>query len=263
MQPVSNDVDGEYEIVRETSGENHRLPAVVFVAGAGEGSRDGFAAVLESLADQDLRTVTYSRSGLGYSPARPDAGPRSSGDAAAELHDLLEDIAPPYVLVGHSVGALIAQRFAVRWPDDTAAVVLVDTSDLALWLDMEPPQLTVEDGDNGIPFDVTRSIAELAEGDVPALPAYVVSSRPGRWLDLPEERRAYWASFTLDELDVRWQKAQRELAERWSAVHLIASVGGHRVQEDQPAIVVEAIHAAVAAGSVRSDEAGSLLRDRR
>jgi len=35
----------------------------------------------------------------------------------------------PYVLVGHSLGGLYARRFATRFPDDVAGLVLVDSAD--------------------------------------------------------------------------------------------------------------------------------------
>ena len=36
--------------------------------------------------------------------------------------------APPYVLVGHSVGGLFARLYASRYPDQVAGLVLVDAS---------------------------------------------------------------------------------------------------------------------------------------
>ena len=37
-------------------------------------------------------------------------------------------IGPPYVLVGHSIGGIIARRFAVRYGGEVAGIVLVDSS---------------------------------------------------------------------------------------------------------------------------------------
>lgn len=47
-----------------------------------------------------------------------------------ELRSLLrsQGLAPPYVLVGHSLGGLYMQWFARRYPDEVAALILVDST---------------------------------------------------------------------------------------------------------------------------------------
>ncbi len=47
---------------------------------------------------------------------------------ADELHQLLAAAPPPYLLVGHSFGGIIARQFAVRHPGLLAGMVLVDSS---------------------------------------------------------------------------------------------------------------------------------------
>jgi pimeloyl-ACP methyl ester carboxylesterase len=44
-------------------------------------------------------------------------------------------IPPPFVLVGHSFGALVVRIFAARHPSDVAGLVLVDPADPDEWLD--------------------------------------------------------------------------------------------------------------------------------
>jgi pimeloyl-ACP methyl ester carboxylesterase len=233
-------------------------PAIVFVAGAGEGSRSCFAATVDALAvvktgleaKVKATQVFYSRPGLGASDHPNDQSPRSVAEAAAELHTVLASagVQAPYVLVGHSIGASIIEAFALRWPAEAAAVVLVDASSMEI--NMLAPKYAeiVRDGDTGIPFDVVRSATELATDlsadEPPAVPAWVVTSRPGRWLDLPDDVYAGWEPFTREELDERWQAAQARLAERWKATQVTATVGGHRVQVDQPDLVASAVTAA-------------------
>lgn len=76
------------------------------------------------------RVLAYDRAGLGWSDAAP--GARSALNLTVELKTMLEaaQIEPPYVLVGHSFGAWIVQRFADLYPGDVSAVILLD-----------PPQL--------------------------------------------------------------------------------------------------------------------------
>ncbi len=53
-----------------------------------------------------------------------------TSDMVKHLRKVLKDrgIKPPYILVGHSLGGLNAQYFAKKYPQEVAAVVLVDTS---------------------------------------------------------------------------------------------------------------------------------------
>ncbi|HEV2324292.1 MAG TPA: alpha/beta hydrolase, partial [Terracidiphilus sp.] len=71
-------------------------------------------------------TFSYDRTGLGWSSRRRTA--RTPSVVAAELHELLQraGIQPPLVLVGHSFGGLAMRRYALLYPADVAAVVLID-----------------------------------------------------------------------------------------------------------------------------------------
>ena len=99
-------------------------PAVVFLPGAGLIGLD-FLNVHEGVA-RFATSVIYDRAGTGWSD--DTALPRSAADAARELHALLAAavIAPPYVVVGHSLGGAYARRFAQLFPEDVAGVVLLD-----------------------------------------------------------------------------------------------------------------------------------------
>lgn len=71
-------------------------------------------------------TVCYDRAGLGWSDPGPE--PRDANQMVSELHDLLQrvEIAPPYVLVGHSFGGLTTRLFAGRYAEEVAGLVLID-----------------------------------------------------------------------------------------------------------------------------------------
>ena len=77
--------------------------------------------------------VSYDRAGLGWSDLGPM--PRTADRIAYELHALLEraSIAPPYVLVGHSFGGLMAPNFAARYPNEVAGLVLIDAVAAGEW----------------------------------------------------------------------------------------------------------------------------------
>lgn len=68
----------------------------------------------------------YDRAGLGWS----DPAPGLPTATAHELHTLLGNagIRSPFVLVGHSLGGLVARVFTHLYPTEVAAVGLVDSS---------------------------------------------------------------------------------------------------------------------------------------
>jgi pimeloyl-ACP methyl ester carboxylesterase len=72
------------------------------------------------------RVITYDRAGYGWS--EQGNFPRSSDQIATELKQMLEksNITGPYVLVGHSLGALYINHFARKYADNTAAVIMID-----------------------------------------------------------------------------------------------------------------------------------------
>jgi pimeloyl-ACP methyl ester carboxylesterase len=99
-------------------------PTVVFDAALGASSLS-WVHVQPAVA-RVTRTCTYDRAGLGWSEAGPL--PRTAGRIANELHTLLQRGAtpPPYVLVGHSFGGLVAELFALRHIEDVCALVLIE-----------------------------------------------------------------------------------------------------------------------------------------
>lgn len=82
----------------------------------------------------------YDRAGLGWSG--PADSPRLASRLVDELHALRDaaGIAPPYLLVGHSFGGLLAGIYAVRYPDEVAGLVLVDPLGAGEWLRPTPQQ---------------------------------------------------------------------------------------------------------------------------
>jgi pimeloyl-ACP methyl ester carboxylesterase len=100
-------------------------PTVVFESGLGTAGTGDFAHVLP-LLPQDLRTVRYDRPGLGRSAE--DGESPTPRHLATVLHSALAaaGVAPPYVLVGHSLGGTRIRMFAGMYPDEVAGLVFVD-----------------------------------------------------------------------------------------------------------------------------------------
>ncbi len=106
-------------------------PAVVFESGFGATSLN-WMGIQEGLAER-VRSVAYDRCGLGWSSeATSERTPRQ---VAGELRRLLlaAGVEPPWILVGHSFGGLVMQRFALEYPEETAGVVLLDPMRTEEW----------------------------------------------------------------------------------------------------------------------------------
>ncbi|MDD4856997.1 MAG: alpha/beta hydrolase [Candidatus Krumholzibacteria bacterium] len=119
------------QIHREGKGS----PAVVIDAGITD-QLDKLRPLQERIA-RVTHVVTYNRAGYGQSEAGPL--PRDAGREAEELKALLEKahVPGPYVLVGHSLGALNMQVFASRYPHDVAGMILLDPPPLSFLLGRE------------------------------------------------------------------------------------------------------------------------------
>lgn len=99
-------------------------PPVVFAPGAG---CVGFDYL--NIHDQVSRfttSVLYDRGGTGWSENVPL--PRSATEVVDELRGLLRaaGVLAPYLLVGHSLGGLYVRRYAQRYPDEVAGLLLLE-----------------------------------------------------------------------------------------------------------------------------------------
>ncbi|MFI5910172.1 alpha/beta fold hydrolase [Dactylosporangium sp. NPDC051541] len=99
-------------------------PAVVLLPGAGLVGLE-YDNLLRGAAELTT-AVTYDRAGTGWSD--DIALPRTAAAVAEELHEVLAaaGIEGPYVLAGHSMGAVYARRFAQLHPHDVAGLLFID-----------------------------------------------------------------------------------------------------------------------------------------
>lgn len=101
-------------------------PTVVFESGGGDMSSS--AGRVTTAVAHTTRICAYDRAGRGWSEAATT--PPSGARIAIDLHTLLHrgGVQGPYVLAGHSFGGLYVRNFALRYPNEVAGMVLVDST---------------------------------------------------------------------------------------------------------------------------------------
>jgi hypothetical protein len=192
------------------------------------------------------RVCSYDRAGLGASDPRPNNGePVTAGTMAKELRTLLRaaGVSPPYVVVGHSFGGMVARVFAEMYRPDVEGVVLVDSSSEEQLHGRFARSFSSIGGsweEAGTRLDMRETERQLERRDLGSLPLVVLTAgrpNPGD----PDWVEKVWADF------------QRDLAGLSSeSVHVLALDSQHLIQLDQPDLVIEAIREVVKAAE--SDE---------
>ena len=250
-------------------------PAVVLDSGLGD-SYISWQKVQPQIA-AFTRVCSYDRAGIGYSGV--SSRPRTSQSIAEELNALLHaaSVAPPYVLVGHSMGGYDVRVFAGDYPKEVAGMVLVDASHP----DQEkrlPPELKNMEGtwqreaeflEYTMPFGVPRllglcdqnlmqravecnlhtareGVAELKEFPVSAAEAAAAGSLGNLPLAVlshdPEKPSAEMPPDLAKPTNEAWEKMQEELAQLSSrGTQTIAKNSAHYIQIDRPDVVVAGV----------------------
>ncbi len=276
MRGILVDVAGRKMHI-DCSGEGS--PAVVLESGLGD-TYVSWRKVQPQMA-KFTRVCSYDRAGLGYSD--PSSAPRTSKVIAGELHDLLRaaEIAPPYVLVGHSMGGYDVRLFASLYPNEVVGMVLVDASHP----DQEnrfPPQFRKMQGswereaeflEFAMPFGIPR-LAGLCDDDPVQRAAdcnfqtsreafmemkdFSISAAQtaaaGSLGDLPLAVLSHDPGKPSSELppdlskvlNQEWETMQEDLAHLSTrGTQTIARNSGHYIQIDRPDVVVDAVRSVV------------------
>jgi pimeloyl-ACP methyl ester carboxylesterase len=131
--------------------------AVVLIAGAGDFSFDW--SLVQTPASRFARVCSYDRAGLAWSDLGPT--PRTMRQDAYELRTLLANagLKPPYVLVGHSIGGLIARVYAAQYPREVAGVVLVDSTTEDTTLNYQGKLVRIRETAKGSPVPAVQTLA--------------------------------------------------------------------------------------------------------
>lgn len=221
-------------------------PTIVLEAGGASTNRT-WRDLLPPLA-RTHRVVAYDRAGLGQSA--PSADPRSARAIAQELRAALAaaELAPPFVLVGHSAGGLYARVFAALYPDETAGVVLVDPAPEAFYARArrEQPEVFAY-------FDSLQRVetARMPDGMRRELDDWEAVLTDARWSEGRYAGPVVLLSSARDELRALgaiWTDEQRRWAAAASNRHFVLVPGaGHSIHRERPDAVIDAVRRVLAA----------------
>lgn len=118
---------GDYKLhVNDTGEQQANQPIVILEATVGANSLD-WQEIQPHIAEK-ARVISYDRAGNGWSENASTA--RTPENLADDLHKLIQalDIETPLVLAGHRYGGMFVRKYAEKYPDDIAGLVLVDSS---------------------------------------------------------------------------------------------------------------------------------------
>jgi pimeloyl-ACP methyl ester carboxylesterase len=269
---------------------NHRLhllckgsagPAVVIEQGAGELSK--FWWPVQDEIAKFAQVCTYDRA--GYSWSEPGPLGQTVEDRTRELHTLLSKagVQGPFILVAHSYGGLMVRAYAHEYPGQVAGLVLVDTPDESSIFQQEVLDFYSK------ARVMQQVVGFVTRFGVPRLLSHWIPlDRFGFWLTKPSEyaavcddlaslervpapMRASKSAGSLGSLPVivithgqpfpgpfavlekNWSEGQARLAAlSTDSVLMVAKDSNHMIQQDEPALVVDAIrrmHSAVKNGA--------------
>jgi pimeloyl-ACP methyl ester carboxylesterase len=228
---------GGHRLRLSISGQGN--PTVIFETGGGGadgGPLEAWARVQPAVS-RFTRAVSYDRAGIGLSA--PGPAPRDARQIARELHVALANahIAPPYILVGHSLGGPYNRVFAGMYPAEVSGMVLIDpTQEEFIEWNRSRDTNHVEKVGN----DILASLAEAHESTVPpGIPVVVITAMGPRVLpsfatDKQQQdfktQRPMWLKFHDD-----WV---RKLP---NGKHIVTKDSGHMVPFEQPELIVDEI----------------------
>lgn len=222
-------------------------PTVLFESGLGNG-KDVWGSIFNEVSAV-AHAVAYDRAGYGQSEMAH--APRDGYQLVRELRALLqaEDIKPPYVLVGHSLGGTIMKLFARTYPNEVAGVVLVDARHA------EFAKRCKQKGVSKLLYQPPAFLFALARGamraEMAAVPLIMRQARKaGPFPPVPLIVLAQGDGISKwpERLSKVWAASQRNMVKMSRLGRIkICEDSGHNIPRDQPDMVVTAILSVVAA----------------
>lgn len=265
------DVGGGRRVHIYCTGEG--TPTVVVMSG---GFSFDWGLVQPKIAEV-TRICTYDSAGTAWSDPLPGQTIPNCTDRVNEVHQLLKNakIPGPYVVVGFSIGGLVARLYAARYPDEISGMVMVDHAFIDTHPDsrraadspaqmsgVDTPPVLISKTPITLDLEDDRNFSKLPERDqelhrwalshslrpTPEMAAECFSEveRATENVSFPLGNKPLTVVSTLND-SPRYRELQRQLLLlSRNSTQLIAENSTHMVIIDQPEIVVQAIERVIA-----------------
>jgi len=205
-------------------------PSVIFINGAG-GIMEGWSKIW---GKWELENVLFSYNRLGIGKSTKPLENQTGNIMARDLKDLLFSVKvePPYILIGHSLGGLIAQLFAMTYPNEVIGIIFLESSTIKDVLTTSSTKKIKSPNQYSEVNQVLTTIQQIKEiGVFPNIPIVVIAgNKPAfRWI-IPRK---------VKEERMNNQKELSSLSDLGRVV--VAHNSGHFPQLSQPKLVINEI----------------------
>ncbi|WP_205669335.1 alpha/beta fold hydrolase [Amycolatopsis suaedae] len=217
-------------------------PVIVLLHGGGD-SLDKLAGIQQTLSATE-RVCSYDRLGAGASDQPGE--PQTFDSTGRILTGVLDQIAAdtPVVLAGHSLGGLIAGRYAPDHQDRVAGLVLLDATSPTQGADLDK---TIPASATGLGAELKAQTVAVLRGENPErLAAPDGDVRPAG--DIPVEVIQHGKPHlgVVPEYGPALERAWSEGQEKWRGLSSrsnlsTAANSGHYIYVDEPDLAVAAI----------------------
>ncbi|WP_027945157.1 alpha/beta fold hydrolase [Amycolatopsis taiwanensis] len=235
-------VNGKSVNVSCSGSRTEGKPVVILLHGGGD-ALDKMADLQKTLSEKDA-VCSYDRLGAGASD-QPD-GPQSFEDTGKVLTGVIDQVAgnAPVVLAGHSLGGLIAGRYAPEHQDKVKGLVLMDATSPTQSADLKKD---VPESATGMAAELRDQTLAVFRGDSPeklVTPDGPVGSAGNIPVEVIQHGKQYLAAVPDygPALEQSWAEGQRKwLALSSHSTLSTATNSEHYIYLEQPDIAVQAI----------------------
>jgi len=235
--------------------------------------------LVQTALKDEIRTCSYDRAGFGWSDPTPA---RSVAGYVEDLHELLRRSGekPPFLLVGHSMGGPLVERYYWKYPTEVAGLILVDPSNAEAGFTSTPeykeaaaahrakrtkemeewraknnwPKQTFP---SQLPADLRARLVEasasrnwwearFAEGALPDLDVRMTPEQ--RKINVPltiiaakTRNPPGWSDEVTQRFQKHWREEQDDIASRSPHTKVVELDTGHDVPMEAPRVIVEEI----------------------
>jgi pimeloyl-ACP methyl ester carboxylesterase len=210
-------------------------PTIVFENGQGPTNLGTWFQTNIANAFPTVRTCAYDRVNTGTSDR--DTARHTGQDSVRDLHKLLDlvTVRPPYLIVGHSLGGLLAAMYAGTYPTDVVGLVLLDPSlpahaqvfDLLPERERAAARAADETNSENLDWSETLEQSKVLLPKIPNVPVFVLAATDHE--DFPPGRREVI------------ERAFSDFVAALPRGELRHVDSGHMVQSEQPGVVISEI----------------------